>query len=104
MSLGNALFSIKESIRWNLLIETRVLKLELMKFTSYCLNLLLDLRQNGKTLLIVNIDLEPGAVDPQLRVLLQWLVASEAEVEELYFQDSSKKEFILVSTSPLVQL
>ncbi|MEJ1280532.1 A kinase (PRKA) anchor protein 11 [Cricetulus griseus] len=63
-----------------------------------------DLRQNGKTLLIVNIDLEPGAVDPQLRVLLQWLVASEAEVEELYFQDSSKKEFILVSTSPLVQL
>ncbi|EGW09123.1 A-kinase anchor protein 11 isoform X2 [Cricetulus griseus] len=56
-----------------------------------------DLRQNGKTLLIVNIDLEPGAVDPQLRVLLQWLVASEAEVEELYFQDSSKKEFILLS-------
>lgn len=72
-----------------------------MNFTSYCLNLLLDLQQNGKTMLIMNIDMEPGAVDPQLRIILQWLVASEAEVEELYFHDSSKKEFILVSTSLL---
>ncbi|CAH6824146.1 Akap11 [Phodopus roborovskii] len=56
-----------------------------------------DLQQNGKTLLIMNIDLEPGAVDPQLRIILQWLVASEAEVAELYFHDSSKKEFILLS-------
>ena len=52
-------------------------------------------------MLIMNIDTEPGAVDPQLRIILQWLVASEAEVEELYFHDSSKKEFILVSTSLL---
>ncbi|XP_057641766.1 A-kinase anchor protein 11 isoform X3 [Chionomys nivalis] len=56
-----------------------------------------DLQQNGKTMLIMNIDMEPGAVDPQLRIILQWLVASEAEVEELYFHDSSKKEFILLS-------
>ncbi|KAL1780546.1 A-kinase anchor protein 11 isoform X1 [Sigmodon hispidus] len=55
-----------------------------------------NLQQNGKTLLIMNIDMEPGAVDPQLRIILQWLVASEAEVEELYFHDSSKKEFISV--------
>lgn len=39
----------------------------------------------------------PGAVDPQLRIILQWLIASEAEVAELYFQDSAKKEFILLS-------
>ncbi|XP_038165801.1 A-kinase anchor protein 11 isoform X3 [Arvicola amphibius] len=56
-----------------------------------------DLQQNGKTMLIMNIDMEPGAVDPQLRIILQWLVASEADVEELYFHDSSKKEFILLS-------
>ncbi|XP_031218926.1 A-kinase anchor protein 11 isoform X2 [Mastomys coucha] len=56
-----------------------------------------DLQQNGKSLLIMNIDMEPGAVDPQLRVVLQWLIASEAEVAELYFQDSAKKEFILLS-------
>ncbi|XP_005071088.1 A-kinase anchor protein 11 isoform X3 [Mesocricetus auratus] len=56
-----------------------------------------DLQQDGKTLLIMNIDLEPGAVDPQLRIILQWLVASEAEVAELYFHDSWKKEFILLS-------
>lgn len=49
----------------------------------------------------MNIDVEPGAVDPQLRIILQWLIASEAEVGELYFQDSAKKEFVLVSTSLL---
>ncbi|XP_028608532.1 A-kinase anchor protein 11 isoform X2 [Grammomys surdaster] len=56
-----------------------------------------DLQQNGKSLLIMNIDMEPGAVDPQLRIILQWLIASEADVAELYFQDSAKKEFILLS-------
>uniref|UniRef100_A0A8D1Z2Q6 A-kinase anchor 110kDa C-terminal domain-containing protein n=1 Tax=Sus scrofa TaxID=9823 RepID=A0A8D1Z2Q6_PIG len=56
-----------------------------------------DLEQDGKTLLISNIDMEPCTVDPQLRVILQWLVASEAEVAELYFHDSSKKEFIRLS-------
>ncbi|GAB1299116.1 A kinase (PRKA) anchor protein 11 [Apodemus speciosus] len=56
-----------------------------------------DLQHNGKTLLIMNIDMEPGAVDSQLRLILQWLIASEAGVAELYFQDSAKKEFILLS-------
>ncbi|XP_023369452.1 A-kinase anchor protein 11 [Otolemur garnettii] len=55
------------------------------------------LKQDGKTLLVTNIDLEPCTVDPQLRIILQWLVASEAEVAELYFHDSAKKEFILLS-------
>ncbi|KAB0343131.1 hypothetical protein FD754_020057 [Muntiacus muntjak] len=55
------------------------------------------LEQDGKTLLITNIDMEPCTVDPQLRIILQWLVASEAEVAELYFHDSAKKEFIQLS-------
>uniref|UniRef100_A0A8C6EAY4 A-kinase anchoring protein 11 n=1 Tax=Moschus moschiferus TaxID=68415 RepID=A0A8C6EAY4_MOSMO len=55
------------------------------------------LDQDGKTLLITNIDMEPCTVDPQLRIILQWLVASEAEVAELYFHDSSKKEFMQLS-------
>ncbi|KAI5772721.1 AKAP11 [Gulo gulo luscus] len=55
------------------------------------------LGQDRKILLITNIDMEPCAVDPQLRVILQWLVASEAEVAELYLHDSAKKEFIQLS-------
>ncbi|XP_077014464.1 A-kinase anchor protein 11 isoform X4 [Tamandua tetradactyla] len=55
------------------------------------------LGQDGKTLLITNIDMEPCTVDPQLRMILQWLVASEAEVAELHFHDSEKKEFIQLS-------
>ncbi|KAK1342108.1 hypothetical protein QTO34_016862 [Cnephaeus nilssonii] len=56
-----------------------------------------SLGQDGKTLLITNIDMEPCTVDPQLRIILQWLVASEAEVAELSFHDSAKKEFIQLS-------
>ncbi|XP_043854565.1 A-kinase anchor protein 11 isoform X2 [Dromiciops gliroides] len=55
------------------------------------------LEKVGKKLLIVNIDMAPCAVDPQLRLALQWLAASEAEVEQLYFHDSAKKEFMLLS-------
>ncbi|XP_017198984.3 A-kinase anchor protein 11 isoform X3 [Oryctolagus cuniculus] len=55
------------------------------------------LGQEGKTLLITNVDMEPCTIDPQLRIVLQWLVASEAEVTELYFHDSEKKEFIQLS-------
>ncbi|KAM6179241.1 A-kinase anchor protein 11 isoform 2-T2 [Erethizon dorsatum] len=55
------------------------------------------LEQDEKTLLITNVDMEPCIVDPQLRIILQWLIASEAEVAELYFHDSAKKEFILLS-------
>ncbi|XP_068383158.1 A-kinase anchor protein 11 isoform X1 [Eschrichtius robustus] len=53
--------------------------------------------QDGNTLLIANVDMEPCTVDPQLRIILQWLVASEAEVAELYIHDSAKKEFIQLS-------
>lgn len=55
------------------------------------------LEQDGKFLLITNIDMEPCTVDRQLRIIIQWLVASEAEVAEIYFHDSSKKDFVLLS-------
>ncbi|XP_046936248.1 A-kinase anchor protein 11 isoform X2 [Lynx rufus] len=55
------------------------------------------LEQDRKILLITNIDMEPCTVDPQLRIILQWLVASEAEVAELCLHDSAKKEFIQLS-------
>ncbi|XP_044523321.1 A-kinase anchor protein 11 [Gracilinanus agilis] len=55
------------------------------------------LEKVGKKLLIVNIDMAPCSVDPQLRLALQWLAASEAEVEQLYFHDSARKDFMLLS-------
>ncbi|XP_074047834.1 A-kinase anchor protein 11 isoform X2 [Macrotis lagotis] len=60
-------------------------------------NAIEDLEKVGKKLLIMNIDLAPCVMDSQLRLALQWLAASEAEVEQLYFHDSSKKEFMLLS-------
>lgn len=59
---------------------------------------ILGLEQDRKILLITNIDMEPCTVDPQLRIILQWLVASEAEVAELCLHDSAKKEFMQVRT------
>uniref|UniRef100_A0A8C8RRD7 A-kinase anchoring protein 11 n=1 Tax=Pelusios castaneus TaxID=367368 RepID=A0A8C8RRD7_9SAUR len=53
--------------------------------------------QVGKALLIVNVDMEPFMVDPQLRTTLQWLAASETEVSELRFHDTATKDFILLS-------
>ncbi|XP_074817485.1 A-kinase anchor protein 11 isoform X2 [Natator depressus] len=53
--------------------------------------------QVGKALLIVNVDMEPHMVDPQLRTTLQWLAASETEVSELRFHDTATKEFILLT-------
>ncbi|XP_014821459.1 PREDICTED: A-kinase anchor protein 11 isoform X1 [Calidris pugnax] len=53
--------------------------------------------QIQKTLAIVNIDLEPNLVDPQLRAALQWLVASETEVSDLHFHDAATREFVFLS-------
>ncbi|NXH16102.1 AKA11 protein, partial [Bucco capensis] len=55
------------------------------------------LEQIRKTLAIVNIDLEPNLVDPQLRAALQWLAASETEVSELHFHDTATREFVFLS-------
>uniref|UniRef100_A0A8B9BHA2 A-kinase anchoring protein 11 n=1 Tax=Anser brachyrhynchus TaxID=132585 RepID=A0A8B9BHA2_9AVES len=55
------------------------------------------LEQVKKTLAIVNIDLEPNLVDPQLRAALQWLAASETDVSDLHFHDTATGEFVLLS-------
>ncbi|KAM6097738.1 A-kinase anchor protein 11 isoform 3-T3 [Theristicus caerulescens] len=55
------------------------------------------LEQIRKTLAIVNIDLEPNLVDPQLRAALQWLAASETEVSDLHFHDTATREFVFLS-------
>ncbi|NWS66744.1 AKA11 protein, partial [Crotophaga sulcirostris] len=56
-----------------------------------------DLEQTRKTLAIVNTDLEPNLVDAQLRMALQWLAASEAEVADLHFHDTAAREFVFLS-------
>ncbi|XP_048349075.1 A-kinase anchor protein 11 isoform X2 [Sphaerodactylus townsendi] len=60
-------------------------------------NTILGLECKGKSLVIINVDLEPCLVDLQLRRTLQWLSASEAEVAELRFHDAAPKEFVLLS-------
>ncbi|KAM9651613.1 A-kinase anchor protein 11 isoform 2-T3 [Morphnus guianensis] len=55
------------------------------------------LEQIRKTLAIVNIDLEPNLVDPQLRAVLQWLAASETGVSDLHFHDTAIREFVCLS-------
>ncbi|XP_009999156.1 PREDICTED: A-kinase anchor protein 11 [Chaetura pelagica] len=55
------------------------------------------LEQIRKTLAVVNIDLEPHLVDPQLRAALQWLAASETEMSDLHFHDAATREFVLLS-------
>uniref|UniRef100_A0A8C0BDF7 A-kinase anchoring protein 11 n=1 Tax=Buteo japonicus TaxID=224669 RepID=A0A8C0BDF7_9AVES len=57
-----------------------------------------DRLQIRKTLAIMNIDLEPNLVDPQLRAVLQWLAASETGVSDLHFHDAATREFVNVST------
>ncbi|NXH47973.1 AKA11 protein, partial [Dicaeum eximium] len=54
------------------------------------------LEQVRKTLSIMNIDLEPNLVDPQLRAALQWLAASETEVSDLHFRDTAAREFVFL--------
>ncbi|XP_044304139.1 A-kinase anchor protein 11 isoform X3 [Varanus komodoensis] len=51
----------------------------------------------GKALTVANVDIGPCVVDSQLRMTLQWLTASEAEVSELHFRDSAPKDFVPLS-------
>ncbi|NXA33870.1 AKA11 protein, partial [Eudromia elegans] len=55
------------------------------------------MEQARRTLAIMNIDLEPNIVDPQLRAALQWLAASETEVSALHFHDTAAREFAFLS-------
>ncbi|NXO58215.1 AKA11 protein, partial [Aramus guarauna] len=61
-----------------------------------CKDAVEGLEQTRKTLAIVNIDLEPYLVDPQLRAVLQWLAASETEVSDLHFHDTAAREFVFL--------
>ncbi|XP_007425894.1 A-kinase anchor protein 11 isoform X1 [Python bivittatus] len=56
-----------------------------------------ELRSPPKALVIVNVDIGPCMVDSQLRMTLQWLSASEADVAELRFHDDTPVEFVLLS-------
>ena len=50
-----------------------------------------------RTLVIINLDVGPQMIDSQLRMALQWLIASEIDVAELHFHNDVPKEFVLVS-------
>ncbi|XP_075053807.1 A-kinase anchor protein 11 [Mixophyes fleayi] len=52
------------------------------------------IEQHGKMLLIQNIDVGPSTVESQLRIMLQWIAASESGVSELYFPENAKKELL----------
>ncbi|XP_058040700.1 A-kinase anchor protein 11 isoform X2 [Ahaetulla prasina] len=56
-----------------------------------------ELRKPSKALVVVNVDVGPCMVDPQLRMTLQWLSASEADVPELCFHEDTPGEFVLLS-------
>ncbi|XP_070607489.1 A-kinase anchor protein 11 isoform X2 [Erythrolamprus reginae] len=56
-----------------------------------------ELRKPSRALVIVNVDVGPCMVDPQLRMTLQWLSASEAEVPELRFHEDTPGELVLLS-------
>uniref|UniRef100_A0A674J5X3 A-kinase anchoring protein 11 n=1 Tax=Terrapene triunguis TaxID=2587831 RepID=A0A674J5X3_9SAUR len=58
----------------------------------------------GKALLIVNVDMEPHMVDPQLRTTLQWLAASETEVSELQNESLFVSEYSIYRILSSAQL
>ncbi|KAM4699964.1 A-kinase anchor protein 11 isoform 2-T2 [Discoglossus pictus] len=53
--------------------------------------------QHCKILLIRNIDVGPCRIDSQLRTTLQWIVASECDISELYFPETTRKELLALS-------
>ncbi|KAM8975184.1 A-kinase anchor protein 11 isoform 2-T2 [Pelodytes ibericus] len=53
--------------------------------------------QHCKLLLVRNIDVGHCTVESQLRMVLQWIVASESDISELYFPETAKKELIALS-------
>ncbi|XP_062907257.1 A-kinase anchor protein 11 isoform X3 [Mobula hypostoma] len=47
-----------------------------------------------EALLILNMDLEPSNLDPQLRMLLQWIAASQFQIHLVYFKESFEDELL----------
>lgn len=93
MRLRNTSYHYSSSV-FNFKVKEKKKFIGLMSFFF----LMLGLERVKKTLAILNIDLEPNLVDPQLRAALQWLAASETEVSGLYFHDTAAREFVLVSS------
>lgn len=52
-----------------------------------------------RVLLVVNCDLEPECVDSELRVVLQWIAASELGLPALYFRRSKEMSIAKVGTA-----
>ncbi|KAL0972949.1 hypothetical protein UPYG_G00196840 [Umbra pygmaea] len=47
---------------------------------------------NDRELLVINCDLEPGCVDAELRLALQWIAASELGLPTVYFRKSKERK------------
>ncbi|XP_006010263.1 A-kinase anchor protein 11 isoform X2 [Latimeria chalumnae] len=54
--------------------------------------------QIAKTLLVVNVDVKHCDVDPELRMALQWIAASQSELSVLYFSQPAEQELMLLPT------
>ncbi|XP_067896363.1 A-kinase anchor protein 11 isoform X3 [Heterodontus francisci] len=52
------------------------------------------LNQAKETLLILNVDLEPCSLDPQMRTVLQWIAASQFQISLVYFKESYEDELL----------
>ncbi|XP_056411419.1 A-kinase anchor protein 11 isoform X1 [Hyla sarda] len=50
--------------------------------------------QQLKTLHIRNVDIGPSSVESQLRMILQWIAASESGISEIHFLDQAKQEIL----------
>ncbi|KAJ7324541.1 hypothetical protein JRQ81_017561 [Phrynocephalus forsythii] len=50
-----------------------------------------------RTLVIINLDIGSHMMESQLRMALQWLIASETDVAELHFHNDAPKEFVILS-------
>ncbi|KAJ8397291.1 hypothetical protein AAFF_G00441250 [Aldrovandia affinis] len=47
---------------------------------------------NHRELLVVNLDLDSGGVDPELRATLQWIAASQLGLPTIYFRRSQERQ------------
>ncbi|XP_041067424.1 A-kinase anchor protein 11 isoform X2 [Carcharodon carcharias] len=50
--------------------------------------------QAKETLLILNVDLEPSSFDLQMRIVLQWIAASQFQMSLVYFKESFEDELL----------
>ncbi|XP_038658694.1 A-kinase anchor protein 11 isoform X2 [Scyliorhinus canicula] len=53
-----------------------------------------DMMQAKETLFILNVDLKPSSLDPQVKMVLQWIAASQFQVSVVYFKESYEDELL----------